>query len=487
MGGGCYDGDVASRARSTETEMFRTIPKAEARKLVISRLQNPQKLIRECRDSSEHPNTTPIAVVIDVTLSRQKDIGIIYQKLPMFIGQIIMNGYVSDPTVSFAAVGDATCGDEFPIQIGEFEADNRLDDSLNAIILEEGGGGGTGQESYQLMAYYYAYHSELDCLKRGQKGYCFFIGDEGFYPKISKKEVKKIFGEELPDDLSSAEVFAKLQEKFNVFFIYAQKPWEEKKKGVDAEIRQRVEKAGGLYEGVDIRASLIWNNRNDLDLHCITPKGEEIFYGNKRVTCGGELDVDRNVGGETTKPVENIRWAKGRAKPGHYRFFVENFRFWEESSAATRFKVELEVNGEIQHFELATPARSTHASSRIEVVDFEYDPSKQSLAKTDEYAAYDEAVIKNQWSHVIPKAHVISITEPKAVVDAMLGVLALFNGKRSLEGYIQDMKVRDQTEPRQLEIRRALGDLAVAYGLEKVVFAGQVSTHQNRPSNIVRF
>ncbi len=486
MGGNNYDGDVAERERSTETELFQTVSSTQAQKLVISKLQDPKKLIRECRDLDEHPNTTPIVVIMDITLSRQKDIGIIYQKLPMFIGEIIMNGYVSDPTISFAAVGDATCGDKFPIQIGEFEADNRLDASLNAIILEEGGGGGTGQESYQLMAYFYAYHAELDCLKRGQKGYCFFIGDEGFYPKISKKEVEKIFGEELPSDLDSVDVFAKLQEKFNVFFIYSQKSWEEKKKGVDAEIRQRVQKAGGLYEGVDIRASLIWNNRNDLDLHCITPNGEEIFFGNKRA-CGGELDVDRNVDGETTKPVENIRWAKGRAKPGHYQFFVVNYRFHEQNSAATPFKLELEIDGEIQHFDLATPARATQTASRIEVVDFNYDPSKQNLVATDGYTAYDEAVIKDQWGKVIPKAHVITITEPKAVVDTMLGILALFNGKRSLEEYIHDMKVRGQDEPRQQEIRTALGDLDVAYGLEKVVFAGQVSTQQNGPSNIVRF
>src|SRR5207253_1562968 len=92
--------------------------------------------------------------------------------------------------------------------------------------------------------------------------------------------------------------------------------------GVDAEIRERVRAAGGMHEGVDIRASLLWNNRNDLDLHVITPRGEHVYFASKRATCGGWLDVDMNVRGETTKPVENTRWAKGAAKRGHYRIYV---------------------------------------------------------------------------------------------------------------------------------------------------------------------
>jgi len=59
------------------------------------------------------------------------------------------------------------------LQVGQFEADMRLDDVLSKIWLEEGGGG-TGQESYELAAYFYAKKSILDCLKRGDKGIFFF-------------------------------------------------------------------------------------------------------------------------------------------------------------------------------------------------------------------------------------------------------------------------------------------------------------------------
>jgi hypothetical protein len=115
--------------------------------------------------------------------------------------------------------------------------------------------------------------------------------------------------------------------------------------GVDGEMRRRVTEAGGQYDDVDVRASLMWNNRNDLDLHCQTPAGQHIYYGSKRDTTGGYLDVDMNVSGETTKPVENIRWPRGTARPGRYRFSVWNFRHHEHRRPDTPFTLELAVGG----------------------------------------------------------------------------------------------------------------------------------------------
>ena len=45
---------------------------------------------------------------------------------------------------------------------------------------------------------------------------------------------------------------------------------------------------------MDIRATLIWNNRNDL----ISRPGprEYIYFGSKRAPSGGFLDVDMNFG-----------------------------------------------------------------------------------------------------------------------------------------------------------------------------------------------
>eukprot|EP00966_Prymnesium_polylepis_P057372 1328503-Prymnesium_polylepis.2 len=75
----------------------------------------------------------------------------------------------------------------------------------------------------------------------------------------------------------------------------------------------------------DLTVSLMWNTYDDLDLHVITPSGEEIFYSNK-IADGGELDVDRNAGEPyTNAPVENVFF---RVAPhGTYRVCVRNFGY----------------------------------------------------------------------------------------------------------------------------------------------------------------
>ncbi len=465
MGGGFYDQDVAESVRTNQRDAFSystytvTDTTGAARRAVHPAI-TPFKTRREVN------NDTPIVVALDVTRSRGDDTKLMYDKLPMLMGQIALQGYVKNPGISFAAIGDAN-SDSAPLQVGQFEGDNRLDEVLSRIWIEEGGGG-TGQESYELAAYYY---SRTNCVKLAKgltkKGYFFFIGDEGFYPKLDKEQVRKVIGDELPEDLPASEAFRRLQEKFNVFLLFPKKTFAERKSDIDAEIRQRVKAAGGMYEGVDIRASLIWNNRNDLDLHVINTKNEHIYYGAKKASCGGWLDVDMNVRGETEKPVENVRWAKGTAPKGRYKVFVQNYSFKEADRAPTPFKVEIEIDGDVKHFSgVMSPKGETGASSNIGVLEFDYDPEQKkqvaaaaSSGQKDQYAQYSDEVILAQWATVIPANHILRIDDPKSIIDVLLGALALSEGVRDGESYAADLKTRETSDTRIAQIKETLSVL----------------------------
>ncbi len=471
MGSGRYDGEVARRSRSSNADVFtyqgHTGGPGAAAQRSVHPVLNPHGKIRECL------NMTPIVVAMDVTRSRGDDSRVIYNKLPMFLGQIEQRNYVPGPAISFAAIGDATAGDRAPVQIGQFEADNRLDEVLSKIWLEEGGGG-SGQESYELAAYFYARRTRLAAYDRGDKGFLFFLGDEGFYPQIDLTQVRQHLGHDAPEAATGSslidadKIFAELQQRFHTFLIFPRKTLAERRRDVDAEIKQRVEAAGGRYEGVDIRASLMWNNRNDLDLHVIAPSGEHIFYGHKRAACGGWLDVDMNIQGETTKPVENVQWVRGSAPAGKYRVFLHNYRF-HEKPGPTEYQVEIEINGKAQHFTGTIGAKGeTGVASETTILEFTYDPAERPPEDPAEltrgvYANYAEDVILGQWQSVLPEAHILRIDDPNAIVDVMLGAMAIVGGRRDIDAFLADMHGQEALVLSPEQARQTLGALADAH------------------------
>jgi hypothetical protein len=80
------------------------------------------------------------------------------------------------------------------------------------------------------------------------------------------------------------------------------------------------------------------------------------------------------------------------------------------------------------------------------------------------YSGYDDATIKRQWASVIPPENILLIDDPQAIVDVMLGALALVEGTADLDSYLVDMQGRQQTELRQTQTRKALEGLAVSAG-----------------------
>jgi hypothetical protein len=176
---------------------------------------------RESRDSNEHPDSTSIAVMFDVTGSMGSIPVTLQTKLPELLGLLLRKGYVSDPQILFGAIGDATC-DRIPLQVGQFESDNRMDQNLENIFLE-GGGGGQQTESYELAMYFIARHTDIDCWnKHGRKGYMFIIGDEMAYPAVDRHEVQKLIGDRLQQDIPTQTIVRELQERYHVFYILPQ-------------------------------------------------------------------------------------------------------------------------------------------------------------------------------------------------------------------------------------------------------------------------
>ena len=173
---------------------------------------------RESRDSDEHPDSLAIAVLFDVTGSMGSVPRTLQKKLPKLLGLVKDGGYAADPQLMFGAIGDATC-DRAPLQVGQFESDNRMDGDLEHILLE-GGGGGQKTESYELAMFFMARHTATDCFdKRGRRGYLFIIGDEMPYPAVKPREVSAWIGDEMPQPVAIRNLVAQLTRRWDTYFI----------------------------------------------------------------------------------------------------------------------------------------------------------------------------------------------------------------------------------------------------------------------------
>lgn len=241
MGGGNWTTNVyqakvsAARAAGKSTFDHTDQIRAGRRRAAVHELLDPLwenrngphtgQNIREAMASDDHPNPTPIAIVLDVTGSNYRAAVASHAKLPRLHGLLKRKSYVEDPQILFGAVGDAHV-DCVPLQMGQFESDNRMDEQLAALYLE-GGGGGQRHETYELAAYYLARHTYLEQFERaGEKGFAFFIGDEMPYPVVkrsygySSHTLESLVGDDIEADIPTAQIFAELEEKFHAFFLF---------------------------------------------------------------------------------------------------------------------------------------------------------------------------------------------------------------------------------------------------------------------------
>jgi len=200
--------DYSDRTRAGDRRDWRAHPTLDPNGVVL----------RESRDTDEHPTSLAIAVLFDVTGSMGHVPRVLQTKLPKLLGLLLRKGYVEHPQILFGAIGDATV-DRVPLQVGQFESDNRMDDNLGAIFLE-GGGGGQMTESYELALYFMARHTSLDCLeKRGRRGYLFIVGDEMAYPQVNRREVRNVIGDDLRENVRLEAIVAEARRKYDVYYM----------------------------------------------------------------------------------------------------------------------------------------------------------------------------------------------------------------------------------------------------------------------------
>ncbi|MGW5671002.1 hypothetical protein [Micromonospora sp. NPDC003776] len=219
MGSGIWSTDVYDAAdryrRATGASAF-SYSDSGAR--TVHPALDPRGVVRESRDSAEHPQSTAIAVLFDVTGSMGHVPRALQTKLPQLLGLLLRQGYARDPQLMFGAIGDATC-DRVPLQIGQFESDNRMDDDLGRIVLE-GGGGGQMTESYELALYFMARHTVTDCWeKRGRRGYLFIIGDELAYPRVDRRQVARLIGDDLREDLPVRQIVDEVTRRWDTYYL----------------------------------------------------------------------------------------------------------------------------------------------------------------------------------------------------------------------------------------------------------------------------
>ncbi len=121
----------------------------------------------------------------------------------------------------------------------------------------------------------------------------------------------------------------------------------------------------------DVQVTVTWDSDSDVDLHVVDPTGWEVYWANRQVPSGGELDLDSNaacsIDGVRN---ENITWAAGTAPQGGY---VVRLDYWSSCSVfETNYTVLVNNGGEISihHGTFTGPGDQGGFGSGVEIAAF---------------------------------------------------------------------------------------------------------------------
>ena len=182
----------------------------------VDAVLNPHNVMRECRDSEEHPNTLPIILALDVTGSMSDCLMEVASSLNEIISKLYES--IKDVEICVMAIGDLAY-DYGAIQIGQFESDIRIAEQLDKVWFEQGGGGNS-YESYTAAWYMGARHTDLDCWKRDKRGVIITLGDEELNPYLPKDKLNMLTGDTLQSDIETDDLYNEVCKKYDVYHIF---------------------------------------------------------------------------------------------------------------------------------------------------------------------------------------------------------------------------------------------------------------------------
>jgi hypothetical protein len=174
--------------------------------------------MRESRNSTLNPRSTPIMLGLDCTGSMGMVVEQMRRSMGTLLGEIIERRPVSDPHVMALAVGDFTC-DRAPIQATQFETDAAVIGRQVEDLWLEGGGGGNRFEGYLGPLYMAAMRTDTDAVREGRKGFIFTVGDEEPQLLLSAPEVKRFFGDSIQRDLTADELITMVSRGWHYFHL----------------------------------------------------------------------------------------------------------------------------------------------------------------------------------------------------------------------------------------------------------------------------
>lgn len=223
MGGGSWTKDdfkrySTSMHRTVTTDGSLDLSGLSAQQVYVQRgldtMLNPLNVMRECRDSEEHPNTIPVILALDVTGSMGHTAVEVASKLNTIMTELYKS--VKDIEFMIMGIGDFSY-DHAPLQVSQFESDIRIAEQLDKIYFE-GGGGGNVYESYTAAWKFAVTQTDLDCWKRGKRGIIITMGDEQINPYIPEERYRDVTGIKC-DKISTDDLFEETKDKYDVYHL----------------------------------------------------------------------------------------------------------------------------------------------------------------------------------------------------------------------------------------------------------------------------